>query len=104
MDTGRARETFLLIRQRPKEDRHAIRRRAPNPAHPRVVRQNRPVGLPRKYLPPARCRETFLGETTDLERRRRARLSDRTNRNRVSFASANTQRRPIFPKAKSRGA
>src|SRR5712675_2565515 len=108
MDIDRALEISLPIRLYAKGDRHSVRRQGLNSTRsicqPRVALQIRLADRRTKLRPRARNQGIFPVETTHLEKRFQAHLSNQTSRGCASPAIANSARSQHFPTTKFRDA
>src|SRR5882757_3607194 len=104
MDTDRALGISLLMRLCPKEDRHSVRRQGLNSmrsiCQPRVALQIQLADCRTKLRPRARNQGIVPAETTHLEKRFQAHLSNQTSRSCAWSVIANSVRSPHFPTTK----
>src|SRR4029077_16360424 len=101
MDIDRALEISLPIRLYAKGDRHSVRRQGLNSTRsicqPRVALQIRLADRWTKLRPRARNRGIFPAETTHLEKRFQAHLSNQTSRSCAWSVIANSTQSRYFP-------
>src|SRR6476659_7659660 len=104
MDIDRALEISLPIRLYAKGDRHSVRRQGLKSTRsicqPRVALQIRLADRWTKLRPRSRNQGIFPAETTHLEKRFQAHLSNQTSRSYAWSVIANSVRSPHFPTTK----